>query len=324
MEDMITVEHVTKTYGGTAALSDVSFTAKPGRVTGFLGPNGAGKSTAMRIICGLAKPDAGRTLINGQPLNTVNNPAAVVGALLDAGAQHDGRTGREALTLSAIAMGVPRSRVAEIIDVVGLSSKEASRRIGAYSLGMRQRLGIANALLGDPQILILDEPVNGLDPSGIRWMRDLLRGFAQNGGTVLLSSHLLLEIEAIADDLVVIGGGRVVAQGAKETLLSGGETQVRAVDMNRMGGVLAGAGYTAHPTSDGKIATNATTLQVGELALTNSIVLTELSASANGGLEDLFFTLTNATAREQSQPSASKPAPNAPAPFAPNQNGGQR
>ncbi|WP_435298881.1 ABC transporter ATP-binding protein [Timonella sp. A28] len=295
---MITVEQVSKSYGSAQALSSVSFQANPGRITGFLGPNGAGKSTAMRIICGLSKPSSGRALINGQLLSEVHNPSRVVGALLDAGSQHDGRTGYESLTLGAIAMGVPRTRVDEVLEMVGLTPKEAKRRVGAYSLGMRQRLGIANALLGSPQILIFDEPVNGLDPSGIRWIRDLLRDFANNGGTVLLSSHLLMEIEAIADDLVVIGQGRVVAQGTKEELLAGGETHATAVDTFELDKALKARGFTAGPDGTGGLKTSASPQEVGEVALANQIVLTALSEGSRGGLEDLFFDLTKDTSRE--------------------------
>ena len=202
---MITVEYVTRTYGDFTAVDDVTFTAEPGRVTGFLGPNGAGKSTTMRIIVGLTPPDAGTAHGLGRRFADLPNPGLEVGVLLDASAQHAGRTGREVLTSPQRTMGLPGARVDEMLELVGLTAGEAARRVRDYSLGMRQRLGIAHALLGDPEVLILDEPANGLDPAGIRWMRGLLRGFADRGGTVLLSSHLLHEIEVIADDLVVIG-----------------------------------------------------------------------------------------------------------------------
>ncbi len=217
---MITAEHLTRRYGTFTAVDDVSFTVEPGRVTGFLGPNGAGKSTVMRMLVGLSRPTAGVAHLFGRPYAALPNPGRRVGILLDAAAQHAGRTGREVLTLSALMTGVERARVDEVLAVVGLTDKEAARRVRNYSLGMRQRLGIANALLGDPEVLILDEPANGLDPAGIRWMRALLSGFAAKGGTVLLSSHLLSEIEKVADDLIVIGGGRIVAQGTQEELLA--------------------------------------------------------------------------------------------------------
>ena len=224
VETMITVEGLTKVYGNTVSVDNVSFQAKPGRVTGFLGPNGAGKSTCMRMMTGLTPPTRGHATILGKDYSKLDNPGRHVGVLLDASAQHAGRTGREVLTLGAKTMGLGTDRVDEILDVVGLTPPEAKRRVGDYSLGMRQRLGIGHALLGDPEVLILDEPANGLDPAGIRWMRGLLRSYAERGGTVLLSSHLLHEVEQIADDLVMIGRGRIVRQGTKQELLRGAGT----------------------------------------------------------------------------------------------------
>ena len=212
---MIEVEHLTVTYGGFTAVHDVTFTASAGRVTGYLGPNGAGKSTTMRVMVGLTRPTTGEATIDGRRFADLPNPGREVGVLLDASAQHGGRTGREILTVAQRTMGLPAARVDEMIERVSLTPSESRRRVSNYSLGMRQRLGIATALLGAPRVLILDEPANGLDPAGIRWMRGLLRDFADDGGTVLLSSHLLHEIEAIADDLIMIGNGRVVAQGTK-------------------------------------------------------------------------------------------------------------
>jgi ABC-2 type transport system ATP-binding protein len=216
---MIEVESVSKTYGGFTAVDDVSFTAQPGRVTGFLGPNGAGKSTTLRIIVGLTRASSGRATICGNSYRDLPNPARKVGVLLDASAQHAGRTGREILSIAQLYLGLPRGRVEQMLDLVSLSEQEAARRVSDYSLGMRQRLGIAAALLGEPEVLILDEPANGLDPAGIRRLRGLLRDYADRGGTVLLSSHLLHEIEVVADDLVVICNGRIVAHGAKSHLL---------------------------------------------------------------------------------------------------------
>jgi len=217
----IEVAGLTKVYGRQPVVSDVSFTVQPASVTGFLGPNGAGKSTTLRILVGLASPGAGRATVLGGPYAALPNPGRRVGVLLDASAQHSGRTGREVLALSALVMGLPERRADEMLDRVGLSAAEGRRRTGTYSLGMRQRLGIAHALLGQPELLILDEPANGLDPAGIHWMRSLLREFADRGGAVLLSSHLLREIEVIADHLVIIGGGRVLADGTREELLAG-------------------------------------------------------------------------------------------------------
>ena len=218
---MITATSLTKRYRATTVVDDVSFTSPPGTVTGFLGPNGAGKSTTLRMLVGLSRPDGGRATIAGMPFLHLPNPGRVVGVMLDASAQHGGRTGRETLTVSAETMGVNRRRVEEMLEVVGLDAAAARRRVGRYSLGMRQRLGLAQAMIGDPDVLLLDEPANGLDPDGIRWMRDLLRQFADGGGTVLLSSHLLGEVEAVADRLVVIAGGTVRASGEKDVLLAG-------------------------------------------------------------------------------------------------------
>ena len=225
---MSEVEALTKTYRGVRAVHDISFTARAGSVTGFLGPNGAGKSTSLRAIVGLTRPDSGSAHILGRRFADLPNPALDVGVLLDASAQHAGRTGRETLTVAQRTIGVPRGRVDEMLELVSLTPTEAKRRVRNYSLGMRQRLGIATALLGDPRVLILDEPANGLDPGGIRWMRDLLRDYADRGGTVLLSSHLRHGIEVIADDLIVIGSGRIVAQGSKAALLETAGTLVRA------------------------------------------------------------------------------------------------
>jgi ABC-2 type transport system ATP-binding protein len=223
---MIRVESLTKSYGGFTAVDDVSFTAEPGRVTGFLGPNGAGKSTTMRILVGLTPATSGVAEVCGRRFADLPNPGVEVGVLLDASAQHAGRTGREILVLAQRMMGLPARRVDEMLDQVSLTPTEAGRRVRDYSLGMRQRLGIGAALLGDPEVLILDEPANGLDPAGIRWMRDLLRSYADGGATVLLSSHLIHEIEVIADDLVVIGHGRVVAAGTKTDLLAAAGTSL--------------------------------------------------------------------------------------------------
>ena len=227
---MIESHGLTKRLGGRAVVSDVTFACAPGTVTGFLGPNGAGKTTTMRMLCGLSDPDAGHAEILGGPYRALPNPGRRVGILLDASAQHGGRRGQETLTLSALTMGADPERVPELLDRVGLEKRAARQRVKAYSLGMRQRLGIANALIGDPEVLILDEPANGLDPEGMRWMRGLLRDFADRGGTVLLSSHLLHEVEAVADQLLIIGGGKIVAAGTREELLAGAGTLVRAAD----------------------------------------------------------------------------------------------
>jgi ABC-2 type transport system ATP-binding protein len=295
---MITVESLTKKYGGFTAVDDVTFTAREGRVTGFLGPNGAGKSTTMRIMVGLTPATSGHASISGRSFAELPNPGMEVGVLLDASAQHAGRTGREILTIAQRTMGLPRTKVEEMLDLVSLTDTEASRRVRNYSLGMRQRLGIATALIGDPEVLILDEPANGLDPAGIRWMRDLLRGYANRGGTVLLSSHLLHEIEVIADDLVVIGNGRIVAQGTKADLLAAAGTVVRAAGLADLERALFAAGIGFTPSGDGALRTDAEPELVGKVALDAGLALTELRSADGAGLEEMFLELTADTQRE--------------------------
>ena len=296
---MITVEELSKRYGAHQSVDRVSFRAQPGSVTGFLGPNGAGKSTTMRMMTGLTPPSSGRSTVLGVPYVELSNPGRHVGVLLDASAQHNGRTGREILRLGATMMGLRRQRVDEMLDVVGLSSDEGDRRVGNYSLGMRQRLGIAHALLGDPQVLILDEPANGLDPAGIHWMRGLLKSFAERGGTVLLSSHLLHEIEIIADHLVVIGRGVIVADGSKAALLNEAGTLVRGLEPIALGNCLDAGGYTHRKTQDGAYVVQATREQIARLTARHGIVVTELRGADGAGLEDMFLQLTAVDAREK-------------------------
>lgn len=297
---MITVENLTKTYGQYRAVDDVSFVCRPGQVTGFLGPNGAGKSTTMRIIAGLTPADSGSTTIGGVRYHDIPNPGTQVGVLLDASAQHGGRTGREVLTIGARTMGLPSSRVDEMLELVSLSASESKRRLRDYSLGMRQRLGIAHALLGDPKILILDEPANGLDPAGIHWMRTLLRTYADRGGTVLLSSHLLHEVEIIADELIVIGRGRIVAEGTKEELLHAAGTYVKAVPEHteQLRSALDAAGIAVVVGEDG-LQTDASADEVGRAAAAAQVALAELRRADGAGLEDMFLSLTSDTQREQ-------------------------
>jgi ABC-2 type transport system ATP-binding protein len=295
---MITLENVTKRYGQFTAVDDVSFVARPGEVTGFLGPNGAGKTTSMRIMVGLTSPDRGTATIGGHRFADIPNPSRHVGVLLDASAQHAGRTGREVLRLSAQTMGIKDSRVEEMLELVGLSGTEAKRRIRNYSLGMRQRLGIANALLGEPSVLILDEPVNGLDPAGIHWMRGVLRHFAAQGGTVLLSSHLLHEVEMIADVMVLIGRGKILAQGTKEELLQTRGTYVKPEDAAALEQALAAAGIEALPSGDGGFRSEAEPIEVGRAAAAGGVVLVELKRAEGAGLEEMFLQLTADDARE--------------------------
>jgi ABC-2 type transport system ATP-binding protein len=288
---MITVDGVTKTYAAFTAVDDVSFTARSGRVTGFLGPNGAGKSTTMRVMVGLTRADRGRVTIGGLRYADIPNPGRHVGVLLDASAQHAGRTGREILSLGATTMRLPDARVDEVLELVRLTRQEAKRRVRNYSLGMRQRLGIAHALLGRPSVLVLDEPANGLDPAGIHWMRSMLREFADRGGTVLLSSHLLHEVEILADDMVLIGGGRIVAQGAKEDLLHTAGTLVRAVDQPGLQAALSAAGLPVTAADATGLRVDATPLEVGTVAARAGLVLVELRPEG-AGLEALFLELT--------------------------------
>ena len=295
---MISVEGLTKVYGAYTAVDDVSFVAQPGRVTGFLGPNGAGKTTTMRAMVGLTPPTRGRVTIGGHRYADIPNPGRHVGVLLDASAQHAGRTGREVLTIGARTMGLPDSRVEEMLALVSLTDTESKRRLRNYSLGMRQRLGVAHALLGDPSVLILDEPANGLDPAGIRWMRSLLKGYADRGGTVLLSSHLLHEVEQIADEMILIGRGRIVAQGDKKSLLSaqGASTLVSSLDDQKLAAALQAAGHTASSAGEG-LRVDCESVEVGRAALQAGVVLTDLRSGA-AGLEDLFLELTADTQRE--------------------------
>jgi ABC-2 type transport system ATP-binding protein len=294
---MIQIDHLTKTYGGFTAVDHVTFRAEPGRVTGFLGPNGAGKSTTMRILVGLTPASSGSATVLGRRYADLPNPGREIGVLLDASAQHAGRTGREILTLAQRTMRVGKERVEEMLDLVSLTDDEAGRRVRDYSLGMRQRLGIATALIGDPEVLVLDEPANGLDPAGIRWMRDLLRGYADQGGTVLLSSHLLHEIEVVADDLVVIGTGRIVAAGTKSELLASAGTYAGATDVAALAAALTTAGHSASPSLGG-VRTDADAAQVGRLALAAGVPLTELRPADGAGLEEMFLELTKNAARE--------------------------
>ncbi len=295
---MITIDSLSKKYGASTVVDDISFVAPAGRVTGFLGPNGAGKSTSMRMMVGLTSPTSGSATISGRRFADLPNPGREVGVMLDASAQHAGRTGREILTIVQRMMGLPGSRVAAMLELVSLTETEANRRVGKYSLGMRQRLGIATALIGDPAVLILDEPANGLDPAGIRWMRDLLREYADQGGTVLLSSHLLREIEVIADDIVMIGKGRIVCQGPKTELLQSAGTVARAADIYALKRALDRTGLHTTVSDDGALRTDADPTRVGRVAHEAGVALIELR-TADGGLEEMFLQLTADTQRER-------------------------
>ncbi|MGY5765638.1 ABC transporter ATP-binding protein [Brachybacterium sp. DNPG3] len=311
------VRGLTKRYGDRAAVEDLSFTCEPGTVTGFLGPNGAGKSTTLRILTGLARADAGEALVGGTPFTALDAPARRIGVMLDATALAKGRTGRETLRLTARAIGVPAARADEILETVGLADA-ARKRVGGYSYGMRQRLGIGVALMGDPAVLVLDEPANGLDPEGIRWMRGLLRDFAAAGGTVLLSSHQLREVQATVDRAVVIARGRLVHEGTLDELSAGdGGTLVGALEPAALLRALDRDGI-AHEVRDGGIVeVGLAPEDVGRLALREQIVLTSLGASDRGGLEEVFFALTAGADRASGGDSAPGSAPGAAGPGAP-------
>jgi ABC-2 type transport system ATP-binding protein len=296
---MIEAISLTKRYGGHTVVRDVSFRCEPGTVTGFLGPNGAGKSTTLKMLCGMAQPSSGGASVLGVPFAELPDPGRRVGVLIDASAQHSGRRGVEVLATSAQLMGVDRRRINEMLKIVGLDAAAARKRVGQYSLGMRQRLGIAHALLGDPEVLILDEPANGLDPQGMRWIRGLLRDFADRGGTVLLSSHLLHEVQVTADRLIVIAGGRIVAQGTPSELQGGGPRTIVRAAGDGIGGrllrsALAAASISVSDGADGALLTDAGPEDVGRAALRGSVALAELRAATDASsLEHVFFQLTN-------------------------------
>ena len=289
---MIDVEGLRKRFGAVRAVDDLSFRAAPGAVTGFLGPNGAGKSTTLRSILGLVHPDSGSARVLGRRYRDLDRPTERVGAILEASEIHPGRSGRNHLRVLARAAGVPRSRVDEVLRLVELEGA-ARRRAGGYSLGMRQRLGLATALLGDPEVLIADEPANGLDPQGIRWLRDFLRSLAAEGRTVLVSSHVLAEVAQTADEIVIINRGRLVVQGpiAEVVARAAGGTRVRSPDAERLRGLLAGEGTPAVDGGDGALVVDLPAERVGEIAAANGVVLHELVAE-RASLEDVFLQLT--------------------------------
>jgi ABC-2 type transport system ATP-binding protein len=290
----IVVEGLTKRFGAVTAVDDLSFAVRAGAVTGFLGPNGAGKTTALKVIVGLARPTAGRALVNGSPVASVAADAGVLGAYIEPCGAHPGRSARNHLRSLAALAGLPRSRVDEVLALVGLE-QAAGRRVGTYSTGMRQRLGLAAALLGDPEILVLDEPLNGLDPQGIRWLRTFLREHAASGKTVLLSSHVLSEAAQTVDNVVVIHKGRLVRQGSIDELaqLGGGGVLVRTPTRERLAAAVerAGGGVEYQDGSGRLLIDGLDAAQVGELAHDERVVLHELTPHGNS-LEEVFFTLT--------------------------------
>jgi ABC-2 type transport system ATP-binding protein len=289
---VIEVSRLTKRYGETTAVDGLSFRIERGRITGFLGPNGAGKTTTLRILLGLARPTAGEATIRGRPYRELEAPLRTVGAVFEASGYHPRRSGRNHLRVLATAAGIPWSRIDEVLRDVGLLGA-ATRPVGAYSLGMRQRLAVAAALLGEPELLVLDEPANGLDPEGIRWLREFLRAFAARGGTVFVSSHVLAEMSQLADEAVIIHRGRLVAHERVEALRarSAAGTRVRSPQAEELGARLAAAGVEAVPVEDGLLAAQAPPERVGEVAAQNGIVLHELVAEA-ATLEEAFLALT--------------------------------
>ena len=286
------VRNLTKRYGTTLAVDDLSFEVEAGRVTGFLGPNGAGKTTTMRALLGLLRPSRGLALVEGRRPTEMADPLGTIGAALEATAFHPGRNGRNHLRTLAAATGIPNSRVDQVLEMVELTGAER-RRVKGYSLGMRQRLALAAALLGEPRILILDEPANGLDPKGMRWLRDLLRAQAAEGRTVLVSSHLLSEVAQTADELVVIRDGKLVAQGSMEDLTAGekARSRVRASQPEALAAALAEQGATVSEVEDGSFDVGGVSgEQIGEEALRRGIAIFEL-APRQSSLEESFFEL---------------------------------
>jgi ABC-2 type transport system ATP-binding protein len=291
---MIEAVGLTKRYGERLAVDGLSFTVRPGQVTGFLGPNGAGKSTTMRMILGLDAPSAGAVTINGKPFRALDNPMREVGALLDAKAIHGGRTAYNHLLCLAQTNNLPRRRVGEVLELVGLT-EVARKRAKGFSLGMGQRLGIAAALLGDPAVLMFDEPVNGLDPEGILWIRNLMKALAAEGRTVLVSSHLMSEMENTAEHLLVIGRGRMIADCTVQEFIASNSRlaiRVRTPQPDRLAELVTGAGGNVVADGDeALLVTELTTDRIGDLAFDNGIRLRELSP-VQASLEQAFMELT--------------------------------
>ena len=302
---MIAASGLTKRYGRTVAVNDLSFTVTPGQVTGFLGPNGAGKSTTMRLILGLDRPTAGDVRIDGKRYTELRKPLHTVGALLDARWVHPNRSARAHLRWLARSNGIGRRRVDEVLELVGLS-EVAGKRVGGFSLGMSQRLGIAGALLGDPQVLLFDEPVNGLDPEGISWIRMLMQSLATQGRTVFVSSHLLSEMAITATELVVIGRGRLITQCSTAEFVEGASeaaVRVRTPDAERLRTALTGLGKRVTDIDGALLVDGATTDEIGEFAATHGVVLHELTAQ-RGSLEQAFMQITGQDVEFHAGPAA--------------------
>jgi ABC-2 type transport system ATP-binding protein len=297
---LIDVSHLTKDFGAVRAVEDLTFGIEAGTIAGFLGPNGSGKTTTLRSLLGLVEPTSGTALIDDRPYRELRDPLRRVGVMLEAAA-HPARSARDHLRILAAEAGVPRSRAEELLALVELEGA-AGRRAGGFSLGMRQRLGLAGAMIGDPQVLVLDEPANGLDPEGIRWLRDFLRGLAAEGRTVLLSSHVLSEVAQTVDEAVVIAGGRLVVHAPLEQLLQHGsgdaQVRVRSSDPTGLAAALAATGAAVSPgAGDELLVTGASQSAVAEAAFDHRIVVYALATEA-ASLEDVFFHLTSETPEE--------------------------
>jgi ABC-2 type transport system ATP-binding protein len=295
MAHAIEVSGLTKRFGPVLAVDNLTFTADEGRVVGFLGPNGAGKTTTLRMLLGLVNPTAGNATVQGQAYGQLDDPVHTVGAVLDGGMLHPGRSGRNHLRALGRSAGVGDARVEELLELVALKDA-ANRRAGGYSLGMRQRLGLATALLGDPHVLVLDEPANGLDPQGIRWLRDFLRRLASEGRAVLVSSHVLAEVAQTADDVVVINRGRSVAQAPLSEIMarSGGGMKVSGPDVRRLGDILHAQGAKVSGDSAQILVQDRSGEQIGRLVAEHQLVISEL-APTGSSLEEIYFELTDAT-----------------------------
>lgn len=290
---MIEVIGLTKNFGSTRAVDDLTFTVRPGAVTGFLGPNGAGKSTTMRLILGLDIPTSGQALIHGQRYDQLTRPLTQVGALLDANWVHPNRAARSHLRFLAAANGISTARVDELLETVGLAAV-AGKAVGKFSLGMKQRLGLAGALLGDPGVLLFDEPINGLDPEGILWIRTFLKNLAAQGRSVLVSSHLLAEMSLTADHLIVIGRGRLIAEATTTDVIAratGSAVRVRSPQLEELSAALEQAGLAVNAVDGGLVVTGAPIEMVGDLAADRGVTLHELSP-VTGSLEEAFMQLT--------------------------------
>ncbi len=302
------VRNLTKRFGDFTAVDDLSFVVEPGRITGFLGPNGAGKTTTLRMLLGLVRPSAGTATIGGHNYLDIPHPLTMVGSALEATNFHPGRTGRDHLLVLADTAGAGPKRVDELLELVGIPAA-ARKRAGGYSMGMRQRLGLAAALIGDPRVLLLDEPANGLDPEGIRWLRGFLRHLSSEGRTILISSHMLQEVEQTVDDVVIIANGRLVREGSMKDLHGAATSFVRTQDPDGLAAALRVADVSARVTGpDVLLAESGDLRLIGDVALRHGHPIWELRQQQTD-LEDLFFTLTEGTNRNLGAPGGGIPAP---------------